>query len=113
MEIKTKKQVLSTLIERVKNQYPTDYRLYGDRMSNDIIKELEAETELTEKRAIEILGNESWTCITCYECQKNVNATVQLGRDSDYNSSTANICFDCLNKAVSLLGTKNETAIIE
>lgn len=105
MELITKKSILADLPERWKSQYRTNYQLFNGKMTFDIIKELETETNLTEERAKEILGNDSWTRNKCDECEKDVYATIQLGQEPDYESSTANICLDCLNKAVALAGS--------
>ena len=104
MELITKKSLLATLPKRWATQYTTNFRLDSGRMPFDIAKELEAEKILTEERAKEILGNDSWTRNECHECKKDVYATVQLGQGTDYGSATANICLDCLNKAVALAG---------
>jgi hypothetical protein len=104
MVLLTKKDILSNLPERWKSQYRTNYQLSNGKMTFDIINELEAETNLTEERAKEILGNDSWTRNKCDECNADVYATVQLGQEPDYESATANICLDCLNKAVALAG---------
>lgn len=49
------------------------------------------------------IGNTSWTDCCCDECgNTKVEQLVQLGQDEDYESSTANICFPCLKKAVKL-----------
>ena len=39
----------------------------------------------------------------CDECQKEVDITMQIGEELSYQSSTADICFDCLKNAVKLL----------
>ena len=46
-----------------------------------------------------IIGNESWTEVTCDECSRSVEAIVRLGQAPDYESSTAEVCFDCLRAA--------------
>ncbi len=105
MELITKKSILADLPERWKMQYRTNYQLFDGKWTFDIIKQLEAEQDLTEERAKEILGNDSWTRNKCDECDKDVYATVQLGQEPDYESATANICLDCLNKAIALAGS--------
>ena len=39
----------------------------------------------------------------CDECGKEVDITIQIGEELSYQSSTADICFDCLKNAVKLL----------
>ena len=52
-----------------------------------------------------IIGNTSWTRIVCDNCGKDVGAVIQLGQELDYESSTANICVDCLGQALTLIVT--------
>jgi len=103
MILTTKKDILSSLPARWKMQYRTNYQLADGKWTFDIIKQLEDEQNLTEERAKEILGNDSWTRNKCDECNNDVYATVQIGQEPYYESSTANICIDCLNKAVALI----------
>lgn len=49
-----------------------------------------------------VVGNTGWTDICCDECNELVEEVVQLGQEPDYESSTTNICFPCLKKAVQL-----------
>jgi hypothetical protein len=54
----------------------------------------------------EIIGNESWTRMTCGECKKDVTELVTIGDEPDYESQTASICIDCARKAASLFFKK-------
>lgn len=54
-----------------------------------------------------VIGNNSWTVCQCSECRKYVEEMVQVGEDPDYESSTAEICFDCLKKALELRSEKS------
>lgn len=38
----------------------------------------------------------------CNECGEMKDTVVQLGEEPNYESSTANVCFDCLRKALAL-----------
>ena len=49
------------------------------------------------------IGNGSWTRLKCDECGHDKDAVVQLGQEPDYESSTALICPECLNKAHNLV----------
>lgn len=105
MELITKKGILKCLPSHYKMQYPTNRQFFDGSWSDDKIKMLEAENPLTEERANEILGNKSWTNNKCDECKQDAFAVVQLGEEPDYESHTASICIDCLNKAVALAGS--------
>jgi len=86
-------------------QYPQNRQFFDGSWSDYKIKLLKAENPLTEEKAKEILGNDSWTRNKCDECDADVYATVQLGQEPDYESAAANICLDCLNKAIALVGS--------
>lgn len=59
------------------------------------------EGELTVARVKGIL-NETWVCLICDECLRNVGALVELGDEPECGSSTARACFPCLQKAMAL-----------
>lgn len=59
-------------------------------------------------RVDDIIGNGSWTRCECNECGTEVEGTVRLGEEPDWESATANICKDCLVKALALFVTDNE-----
>jgi hypothetical protein len=99
MELITKKDLISNVSERWDMQYRGS--ISADKINKGNI--LRSEKPQTEKRIIEIIGNKTWTTITCNECKREVDAVVQLGDEPDYESSTALICFDCLNAAVNLI----------
>lgn len=102
MVLTTKDDILKRLPSRYRTQYGKSNRqLFNGKWTADIIEQLEAESPLTEERAIEIT-NKSWTDNICDECRQDVYATVQLGQEPDYESRTANICLDCLQKAIAL-----------
>ena len=49
-----------------------------------------------------VIGNDSWTRTKCDECNASNVDVIQIGQDPDYESSTAEICKDCLAKALDL-----------
>jgi hypothetical protein len=54
----------------------------------------------TQQQIKEVIGNGSWTRLKCDECGKEVQATIEVGQEPDYESATANLCIDCLRKAL-------------
>lgn len=67
------------------------------------LEKLNIET-VTAKDVQEIIGNNSWVCKTkCDECLNETWDCVQLGEEPNYESRTANICKNCLIKALELL----------
>lgn len=48
-----------------------------------------------------VIGNDTWACRQrCNECGKKFRVVIVLGEEPDHESSTAQICFGCLNKAM-------------
>lgn len=47
------------------------------------------------------IGNGTWTSLKCDECGKDVKELMQIGQELDYESATANVCFDCLRRTFS------------
>lgn len=57
-----------------------------------------------------IVGNTSWTSIgICHECRKEPDALIQIGETQDYDSSTANVCLDCIRRAAEMLEQSHAT----
>ena len=56
----------------------------------------------------DIIGNDNWTSPgDCTDCgAEDLAAVVQLGQEPDYESATANVCADCLRKALDLVTPK-------
>lgn len=102
MKLINKKDILDSVVDRYKTAYPRDRELWGGKRSGDILSQLQALDVMTESDAKRIIGNDSWTSLRCNECEQEVNAVVQLGEEPDYESRTACICFDCLEKAMQL-----------
>ena len=49
-----------------------------------------------------IIGNESWTRLTCDECGKDTDAVLTVGREPDYESRTVSLCRSCVEQASSI-----------
>ena len=61
---------------------------------------MDAETA-TPEMIEAIIGNGSWTRLTCDECKKDVDAILTVGDAPDYESNTASLCRKCVEKASS------------
>jgi hypothetical protein len=46
-----------------------------------------------------VLGNRSWTRVTCDECGRDVDAVVEVGAMPEYDSRTCDLCGDCVRRA--------------
>jgi len=45
-----------------------------------------------------VIGNKSWTELTCDECSESVDEVVLIGRNLSYEKSEAYVCLDCLKR---------------
>jgi hypothetical protein len=50
-----------------------------------------------------LIGNQCWTECYCTECEKSVDAVVQIGEEPDYESDTVWLCRGCLAEAVRIM----------
>lgn len=62
---------------------------------------LDAETATPEDVAA-IIGNESWTRLTCDECGKDTDAVLTVGQELYYESHTASLCRSCVEQESSI-----------
>ncbi len=60
-------------------------------------------SDLSEMDITSIVGNTSWTKNTCDECRTDCEILVTIGEEPDYDSLTASICKNCLNKALKMI----------
>ena len=50
-----------------------------------------------------VIGNGSWTNLSCHECGNGrVDCVVEVGEPPDYESRTAQLCLDCIDKITAL-----------
>ena len=103
MELITERTKVHSVLQRWRRQYPVgrcakDKQLIGDRLAL-----LDLETATAQDVAA-IIGNDSWCGPEeCNECGQKVPVAVQLGEEPNYESRTAVVCADCLQKACGLL----------
>ena len=102
MRLITKEMRVKGVAERWKRNYLRDGKWYETYSGDTEIVYKKLLKATSEKEVNDIIGNKSWTELHCDDCKKEVDAVVQLGDEPDYESATANICFDCLEKAIGL-----------
>jgi len=90
----TKADKIKNIVKRWTRQYPNS--------KQDVARKLRQANPTTEDEIVEIIGNRSWTDNRCQECSKDCDTLVQLGEDPDHESATANICLNCLHKAIDM-----------
>lgn len=101
MKIITKQGLASGAAERWKGHYQSQIWFNESSDKREIHKALVALGENPLPCDVDkVIGNNSWTYLSCDECSKEVEVVVQLGEEPNYESATAQICFPCLKKAV-------------
>jgi len=101
MEIITKRQVIQGVQERWNRQYS---RMRSNHPLINVGPQLESlNLDIVSADDVnKIIGNNSWTALSCDECKKDVEAIIVVGEEPDYESSTARVCFDCIRKAAAM-----------
>ena len=98
MKLLNRQTLVKDVFEKWMKQYPNDKEGIGKKL-----KRL-GKTPNPDK-VDEIIGNDSWTRVKrCSECQIEKDEVVEIGQEPDYESYTAYICRECLDKAISLMG---------
>jgi hypothetical protein len=106
MKLLTEREKVRTVAAAWAKQYSKNGPYGNDAEKQEIAKALSAldpETA-TASDVAAIIGNNSWCgpC-KCDECGKEAETAVQLGEEPDYESATAVVCFDCVQKAMTLM----------
>jgi len=73
----------------------------------EMLDAIDAETA-TPADIAAIIGNESWTRLTCHECGKDTDAVLTVGQEPDYESHTACLCAPCVKRAASIPWRENQ-----
>lgn len=108
MKLITRQDLANTVAERWRKQYQLEdgswRQLYigvGDSKSI-FIQLIDLGPQPKPDDINKIIGNGTWTGLTCDECDRDVDEVVQLGEQPNYDSSTASICRLCLRQATEL-----------
>lgn len=104
MKLFSERELIRTVAERWGNLKGMDRKI-NSKTFLEIHEELQAldvETATIED-VKNVIGNYTWTDITCDECGKIVQAAVQVGEEPDYESKTAMICLPCSLNMLNLL----------
>jgi len=108
MNLTTKREIIRRVPAHWRQTY-TPFQKWDDSKGK-IAKELDrinVETA-TEDDIERIIGNRSWTRMTCDECKKEVDALIQVGEPPDYESRTAQLCPECVRAAFSLANNADD-----
>lgn len=104
MKIITQRQLIQAVAKRWRQEHepfndrdPMDKRGIADKLYV-----LDGNTATAEE-VNSIIGNDSWTTLTCDECKKDTTIIVQVGEDSDYDAISARLCPECVEKAAAMI----------
>jgi len=105
MRLRIKSDLIRSVAESWKRQYWHPGRGWSKvYRKEEIYRRLsDLSEQATEDGVKAIIGNYSWTTNRCDECGKDVDVTVMLGQEPDYESQTVFVCLDCLEKAIALV----------
>ena len=109
MKLITERTQIREVAALWRKQYPQPRRtidIAGDKIHNEIAGKLDAlDVEAaTAADVAAIIGNTSWCHQSrCDECNRFFPAAIQVGEEPDYESSTAILCLECLEKALALV----------
>lgn len=114
MNLITQRMLIRAVAAKWRKQYEPfkNYApLFSARMglSHDLTKRqiaekldaIDGETATADDVA-NIIGSRSWTRLECHECNRDVDAVVEVGEAPDYESRTAQLCRECAEKAASI-----------
>ncbi len=98
MKLITQRDMIKEVYQRWIKQYPTDSIHVSDNHKKIGILLSDLDLEKTNAKVIEkIIGNDSWTHITCSECGNYVENCIMLG-DSEFL-----LCIDCARKISNII----------
>ena len=115
MKLITQRMLIKAVAARWRKQYEpftNESPLFAERMG---LRSLMTKKEIAERLDIlngetasvddvaNIIGNCSWTRLTCNECDREVDAVIEVGQEPDYESATARLCHDCAIRAAAVM----------
>lgn len=102
MYVTTKREVIRGVPDQWRAQYagwPADSEKAAITLALDA---LDAETCSAEDVEL-IIGNSSWTSLTCTCCGASADVLIHIGDEPDYDAIYQDLCRACVIKAASML----------
>jgi len=115
MQLITRRELIRNVAAKWREQYEPfkdDGLLFGEwngvrikKTKAQVADELDAldKEKATAEDVAAIIGNASWTRLTCDECGKECETVLRVGQPPDYESRTACLCIRCVKDAASLV----------
>lgn len=100
----TKQGLALEAAKRWAAQYGVTEGIYdGTSVDEQAEKLFELGDSATPEKVAQIIGNISWTNLTCNECDSdNQDEVWQVGEPMDYESQTADLCKACVEKLAAM-----------
>lgn len=102
MKIITQRNLIMTVCDNWRNQYrgcdnpDDDQSTYGQDKREIYLKLKGLDLQSCSADDVnEIIGNSSWTIMTCNECEAETDWVIEVGNPPDYESRTARLCRKC------------------
>jgi len=112
MKVTTQRELIRALPRRWRNtykpfsgvpaiMYPGNKKgspIPNKRDVADKLDLIDVETATPEEIG-DIIGNTSWTRLTCDQCREECERVISVGEEPNYDSNTASLCPSCLSQA--------------
>jgi hypothetical protein len=100
MKMITERARIKSVLERWNKCYPTEKYAPGNDKHRIRLALGTLDLKTVDQDAITaIIGNSSWTNITCDNCGKSVDKAARLGDEPGNDMPSALVCITCLRKA--------------
>jgi len=104
MRLITKQDLANIAKDRWKDQYCRNgsWSIYGSDKEVKYNNLVALGDDPSPDDVNKVIGNNSWTNITCSGCKESVDSVVELG-EVGYDTEYVYTCKDCLTKALELI----------
>lgn len=102
------RDTIASAPDRWKKQYDRYSDDGGKQKITEKLMALKARGNFTAQEVNEVIGNESWTTISCETCDLSKEKLIAMGYDTEWDCPTAYTCLECLElSAAALKDTTN------
>lgn len=96
-----RKEVIDSAVERYERQYGDGrYPVHSAKIAP--LKGLKRDEGYADE-IDRIIGNDSWTKLTCGECDQRVDVIANIGTDHEWGGPAVGVCEECLSNALNML----------
>lgn len=110
MKIVTRQQLTNGAVDRWREQYFTCRGEWYDDRKQTIWEKLKALGSSPDPADVDrVIGNGSWTRITCDNCGRYPEIAIEMGSHSDDEYGPCNYCRKCVDEAISMIANARGT----